>query len=358
MSQTFDYLIVGQGLAGSILAMELIEVGYKIQIIDNPDGPSSSKVAAGIFNPITGKRFVKTWFCDEIYPNIYEYYEKLEKQLGQSFLHKTQIIRPIETIKEQNQLIELASRTDHSNYIDYLFENSEISATITSNFGLITTKIGGWVNVPVLLEATKKHLISNSNYYSQIFDYELIEIKEKSIKYNNQEYRKIIFCEGYNSTNNLYFNWLPFNAVKGEVLIIETKIDLQNFILLKGIFVVPLGNYKYKVGATYNWADKTTENTEAGKLELQKKLENLIGPNFKIINQTAGIRPATVDRRPFLGLHPQYTQLAIFNGLGTKGVSLAPYFAKEMVNFLENNKQLNPEININRFSSLYLEHNF
>lgn len=359
MNQTVDYLVVGKGLAGSILAMKLLESNCKIHVIDNPAGTSSSKVSAGIFNPITGKRFVKTWLADEIFNDLLDYYQNLENKFEVKLLHNNQIIRPIESIKDQNHLIAFCAQKENEKYIEFLNESNEVSVSINdTKFGLLGTKIGGWVNVNLLLASINNYLIKQSIYKSQIFDYEQIEFKDNVVIYGGIQYKKIIFCEGYNTINNPYFNWLPFNAVKGEVLTIEANIPLANFIILKGIFIVPLGNRKFRVGATYNWEDKTTEITDAGKNELIKKLEKLIGPNFKIVNQTAGIRPATIDRRPFLGLHPKHKSLAILNGLGTKGVSLAPYFVNEMVSFLEKNKTLNPEININRFSSLYLEDNF
>lgn len=356
MNQTVDYLVVGQGIAGSILALKLIEANCKIHVIDNPIGTSSSKVAAGIFNPITGKRFVKTWLADEIFNDLLEYYQNLENKFEVRFLYKNQIVRPIESIKDQNHLIAFSAQKENEKYIEFLNESNEVSVSINdTKFGLLSTKIGGWVDVNFLLASINNYLIKQSIYKSQIFDYQEIVFEDNLAQYEGIQYKKIIFCEGYNTINNPFFNWLPFNAVKGEVLTIEADLPLANFIILKGIFIVPLGNRKFRVGATYNWADKTTEITDSGKIELIIKLEKLIGPNFKIINQTAGIRPATIDRRPFLGVHPLHKSLAIFNGLGTKGVSLAPYFANEMVSFLENNKTLNPEVNINRFSSLYLE---
>jgi glycine/D-amino acid oxidase-like deaminating enzyme len=354
MHQSFDYLIVGQGLAGSLLAFELLKSGAKIMVIDNPNGASSSKVAAGIFNPITGKRFVKTWLCDEIYPTIVPFYQEMEVLLNSKFLHKTPIARPISNVKEQNHLIGLADEPENENFIEYCAKVNEIETITDLKLGALLSKIGGWVNVPLFLEALKKYLENKVLFLNQAFDYNQIIFEKDSVNYLNYTFKKIIFCEGANYTNNPHFNWLPFNTVKGELLTVKMDIDLQNHILLDGIFIVPSGNQAFKVGATYDWTDKTISTTEAGKLEISKKLQKLIHTNFQIINHEAGIRPATVDRRPFLGEHPRYQNLAIFNGLGTKGVSLAPYFAKEMTNFLINNIQVNPEVNINRFSSLYL----
>jgi glycine/D-amino acid oxidase-like deaminating enzyme len=354
MNQSFDYLIVGQGLAGSLLAFELIEKGAKVLVFDNPNGPSSSKVAAGIFNPVTGKRFVKTWLCDEIYPNIIPFYESLEAKFGVKILHKLPILRPIESVKEQNQIIELADDPENESYVSYEQSPVEIKELTDSKFGVLSTKIGGWVDVPLFLETIKKYLLEKTSCINQVVEYEQFMIGNDSVNYQKFSFKKVIFCEGYSTINNPYFNWLPFNAVKGEVLNLKMDATLKNFILLKGIFVVPNPNGTYKVGATYNWVDKTSEITKDGRGEIEEKLRKLTKIDCEFVSQSAGIRPATVDRRPFLGLHPKFNSIGIFNGLGTKGVSLGPYFAQHFANFLINNEQLNSDVNINRFSSLYL----
>ncbi|MES2795183.1 MAG: FAD-dependent oxidoreductase [Bacteroidota bacterium] len=358
MSQSFDYLIVGQGLAGSLLAHKLIEKGANIAIIDNPNGASSSKVAAGIFNPVTGKRFVKTWLCDDIYPKIIPFYQSLELKFGSKFLHLIPIVRPISNNKEQNIVIDLCDDHQNEPYIEYLPSPTEISKTIQSKLGVLSTKVGGWLDVNIFLDSIKSYLFIRSNYIESQFDYTKLEIKKDYVIYNNCVFKKIIFCEGYSTVNNPFFDWLPFNAVKGEVLNLKMDLPLKNFILLKGIFIVPTGNENYKVGATYNWSDKLPETTDEARIELEEKLNKIINVKYEVLSQKAGIRPATIDRRPFLGLHPKHETIGIFNGLGTKGVSLGPYLANEFSNFLLNSEQLNEDININRFSSLYLSSDF
>ena len=81
-----DYLIVGQGLAGTTLAFHLLKSNKKIFILDDCDSTSSSRVAAGLFNPITGKRNVKTWKADILFPYMKNFYRELEDFLGIKFL--------------------------------------------------------------------------------------------------------------------------------------------------------------------------------------------------------------------------------------------------------------------------------
>jgi len=122
-----------------------------------------------------------------------------------------------------------------------------------------------------------------------------------------------------------------------------------DFLLKSTLFVLPLGNHYYKVGATFNWKDKTSKPSEEGKQELVEKLEKVISVPFKIVNQTAGIRPSVKDRRPMVGVHPKHKQLCVLNGLGTRGVMIAPTVAKSLFLHLEQGKELDKEIDIKRF---------
>jgi glycine/D-amino acid oxidase-like deaminating enzyme len=118
--------------------------------------------------------------------------------------------------------------------------------------------------------------------------------------------------------------------------------------------VIPLGDNQYRLGATYTWDELDNIPTEIGRNNLTEKYQKLMKPSMEILSHQAGVRPATKDRRPFIGMHPEFENIGIFNGLGSKGVSLAPYFAKQFVDFLVYQKELHPEVNINRFASLYL----
>ena len=164
----------------------------------------------------------------------------------------------------------------------------------------------------------------------------------------------VIFCEGYNGKFNPHFSYLPFNPVKGEIVDIEIQnLDLQE-IINQGVFVIPLGENKFRLGATYKWDILDDVSTEEGKTILIEKYQKLMKSQMRILSQKAGVRPATKDRRPFLGMHPEIENIGIFNGFGSKGVSLVPFFGKQFVDFLVYQKELSTEVNINRFASLYL----
>jgi glycine/D-amino acid oxidase-like deaminating enzyme len=335
-----NYIIVGQGLAGSILAYMLIQEGQNVQIYDASEIPSSSKIAAGIYNPVTGKRLVKTWLADTIFPFLEEFYPKLETELKAKFFHPVPIFHPFADVAMQKFFKSDHVADDFSDFATAEFENTYRQEIVNSTLGGIAIKHSGWVNLKVMLSAFREYFLKKGFLIEN-------EFSEKSEGIT-------IYCQGFEATKSPYFNYLPFNPVKGEILDIKIpEFDIQE-IINQGVFVIPLGDNKYRLGATYTWDELDNIPTETGKSNLTEKYHKLMKPPMEILSHQAGVRPATKDRRPFIGMHPAFENVGIFNGLGSKGVSLAPYFAKQFVDFLVYQKELHPEVNINRFASLYL----
>jgi glycine/D-amino acid oxidase-like deaminating enzyme len=351
------YTIVGQGLAGSILAYMLMKEGQDVQIIDSEQIPSSSKVAAGIYNPVTGRKLVKTWLADKIFPFLEDFYPQLEKDLNAKFFHPIPIYRPF--VNEESQKFFKSDHVpdDFSDFATLEFENINHQNIVNSQLGGVTTKHSGWVDLKVMLEAFRRYLAppppeGELKSYSKTPSLGRFDVSTGGATLETET--TIIYCEGFNAINNPYFNYLPFSPVKGELLDIEIQnVGIQE-IINQGAFVIPLGNDVYRLGATYSWHELDFVATEQGKADLTEKYHKLMKPDMTILSHRAGVRPATKDRRPFIGMHPEFENLGIFNGLGSKGVSLAPFFAKQFVDFLVYKKELHPEVNINRFASLYL----
>ena len=350
-----NYTIIGQGLAGSILAYFLLKEGQNVQIFDNPSIPSSSKVAAGIYNPVTGKRLVKTWLADDIFTFLEDFYPQLEKELNAKFFFPMPIFHPFPDIATQKFF-----KSDHipDSFFDFCsleFENIHRKEIVNSSLGGITMKHAGWVDLKVMLNSFRDYFIERK-VLTIVPKPPKEELKSDSKVPPSEAEKNTIYCEGYNGKFNPHFNYLPFNSVKGEILDIEIQnLDLQE-IINQGVFVIPLGENKFRLGATYKWDVLDFVSTGEGATILTEKYQKLMKPQMRILSQQAGIRPATKDRRPFLGMHPEIENIGIFNGFGSKGVSLAPFFGKQFVNFLVYQKELHTEVNINRFASLYLGH--
>jgi glycine/D-amino acid oxidase-like deaminating enzyme len=349
--QQFDYIIVGQGIAGSLLAYQLLKAGKQVLILNDESIPTSSAVAGGIFNPITGKNLDKTWLADTIFPYFKEFYLSVEKETHSCFYHETKLFRPYANEQQRRHFLQLTDEYDLGNYIQLV--NPDTYSEIENHLGGLYTSSAGWVDVPLMIEALKQFFIQSGAYQAERFDYQALAIADTQISYKNFQASKIIFCEGYYASQNPYFKWLPFNPAKGETLIATMANYSIKEIVNQGSWIIPLGNQQYRFGSTYVWKPLDWQNTQDGKEAITSKIDKFLKTPYQITEQQAGIRPTTKDRRPFLGNHPAYSNVYIFNGLGTKGVSLAPYFAQEMLSFLEKNKDLMSESNIRRFYSLY-----
>lgn len=338
-----NYTIIGQGLAGSILAYFLLKEGQNVKIFNAPNIPSSSKVAAGIYNPVTGKRLVKTWLADKIFPFLEDFYPQLEQELDAKFFHPLSLFHPFPDEAAQKFFKSDHISDDFFDFCSLSFENTNRQEIVKSTLGGITMKHAGWVDLKVMLNAFRDYFLA------------------QNILFETNEFPRIseditIFCEGYHGKFNPYFSYLPFNPVKGEVLDIEIKnLDILE-IINQGVFVIPLEKDIFRLGATYDWDVLDFNTTELGKNVLIEKYHKLMKPHMRMLSQLAGVRPATKDRRPFLGLHAEEKNIGIFNGFGSKGVSLAPFFGRQFVDYLVYQKELHPEVNINRFASLYLTH--
>ena len=347
-----DYLIVGQGLAGSVLSYELLKKNYKVLVIDQPQMKSSSFVAAGLFNPITGKKMVKTWLADQLFPQLIRFYQELEAFLGCRFLYVKPIYRPFLNMAEQNEWMGKSVDPGYDMFIRKIHSSSRYGNFVNDDFGGLELNSCGYVDTATLLHEYRAHLRRHKLLSEETFEEEKLIFDAFSIKYKHITARSVVFCDGPFSGGSRYFSWLPYRRVKGELLIIEPEA-LVPVILNRGLFIIPLENGYCKVGSTYDWQDTSWAVTDKAAGELKKRLDIFFKINYKIMKQEAGIRPATLDRRPLAGAHPEFERVLIFNGFGTKGVSLIPYFSMKFCEFLSNGKELPEEVNINRYFSLY-----
>lgn len=351
MKRQTDYLIVGQGLAGSILAHTLLERGSSVIIIDDSNPVTASKIAAGLFNPVVFKRLVKSWMADELLTYMDSFYVKLEKQTGERFYFSKRILKPF--AEEQEKILWLKKADEPvGRYLNKDIYNEDLNGIIYNPLGISEVLHAGNLDTIKFLASSRTYFKDNDLLFEEKFDHDLLEVEENGVAYKGITAGKIIFCEGYKTTENPYFKWLPFKLTKGETLTIRLSGSHHipdEIVVNKAVFILPLGNNTYKVGATYEWEDLTEKNSSKGRAELIEKLEKVLKIPFEIIDQQAGIRPTVIDRRPLIGLHPDLNVLGVFNGLGTKGVMLAPYFANQFADFLEKGIPMNKEVDIARF---------
>jgi len=270
-SMLIDYLIIGQGLAGSILATHLLHAGKSIAVIEQRQFPTASSVAAGLINPFTGPKMVKSWKFDELISFGTEYYRNAEREFECDFFRERKIFRPFQSIEEQNDWYGKSTLPGYAEYIHRICDESDHSAFVNSPVGGLESR--AWtLNVPVFLDSAYIYLKNHGIYQEEQFDEDILEIGQYSLRYRDIEAKQIVFCTGYRSVNSRFFNWLPLVPVKGELLDIKMPGG-SGFDILKAAkskpnppLVIMLTNYAtdsyrnraLKDGADY-FFDKSTD---------------------------------------------------------------------------------------------------
>lgn len=347
--QEVDYIIVGSGIAG-IAFIEQLKANNKSFVVYDDASQQSSTVAGGMYNPVVLKRFSKVWKSVIQLQLAAEHYEKVTAQINTQIDYRLPVWRVFNSLEEQNNWFAALDKPNVG-----LFLNKEIIKTtingIDAPFGFGEVLQTGWVDTQKLITHYKQWLLEKDHLIQQSFDYDNISFKNDQVIYNQYIARNIVFSEGFGLKKNPYFKHLPLNGTKGELITIHAPELELNQILKSGVFIIPQGNGQFRVGATYNWEDKTNTTSEDALLWLTQKLDKVLKVDYKVINQQAGIRPTVKDRRPLVGSHAKYKNLAVLNGLGTRGVMIAPYVAQCLYHYLEDDKPLDAEMDINRFSN-------
>lgn len=347
MKKTSHYLIVGQGLAGTCVAYQLIKSGFKVSVIDSGVN-HSSKIAAGLINPIVFRRMTKSWRLDAFTNYLKHFYKALEHDTNNSFFHPITIRRMFAHQQERDLWVKKSLLPEFQEYLNPLSTEDDEYSKANNICGSGRVKNAFYVDVNLFLSSMRNWIQMHGDISQEDFDYSALE----GTTYHGIDYSGIIFCEGYQGKNNPLFKDLPIGQTKGETLTIQSSEIPENESVNRKCFVLPLGSKQFKVGSTYVWHTPDVSITEEGK---QTMLENLAGLGYEkidVIQQEAGVRPTSLDRRPIIGEHPKLKGVFMFNGLGTKGYMIAPLLSKEFVEHLTEGAPLNTEVTISRFTSL------
>lgn len=341
-----DYIIVGLGIAGVGCCEDLRRRGKSYVVIDQPF-QSATRTAGGVVNPVVLKRFTAAWKAKEFLDYATPFYRTLEKQISSNFLNEIDILRVFSSYEEQNQWMVASDKRELSAFL-----SSEIyqdrSTSWSNMYGYGKVNLGFQINTNQLLSDLTEHLKIRDQYRSEVFNYHDLEIGEDEIRYGDLSARKIIFSEGSDVLNNPFFLKNAIQPKKGEYITVHAP-DLKLRSILKGsFFVIPLGNDLYKVGATFAHGDTSLEVTEKGRSQLVSALHKILKVPFEVVDQETAFRPTVKDRKPLVGNLTEHKNIYFLNGLGTRGLLMAPLVAKWLLAYSEEQTPLPDEINLNR----------
>jgi len=342
-----DYIIVGVGIAG-ISFCEQLKTNKKTFVVFDDASQQSSTVAGGLYNPVVLKRFTSVWKSKEQLNIALPLYAQIEKELNVKLDYKLPVYRKFASLEEQNDWFAASDKPLLSEYISTDIIKNKNQA-IEASFGFGEVLQTGRIDVKTMVEAYKSDLLKKGLLIEESFKYDELNTKNEEVVYKDIMSKHIVFAEGFGLVKNPFFKNLPLLPAKGELLIIKAPNLKIDYVLKSGVFLIPLGRECYIVGATYEWKDLSNKTTDKAKEILLGKLKKLLACDFEIINQVAGVRPTVKDRRPLVGQHHRHENMFVLNGLGTRGVMIGPYVAKQLYNFVENGTPLEKEIDIKRF---------
>jgi len=347
-----EFLIIGQGISGTWLSYFIQKANKSFIVIDNDQPNSASRVAAGIINPVTGRRIVKTWIIDELLSFLIPAYEELGSELNIRTIEKKSLIdfHPTPQMK-----IAFDERVKEN--ADLLFhpqDQGQYQNIFNYDFGFGEVDLCYVVNLKEILPVWRNKILSNNQFLEENFDITELKHVDGEINYKNIKAEKIIFCDGIHSSLNPFFKNLPFALNKGEALLIEAPGIPSTHIFKKGMMLTSIQKDLFWLGSNYLWEFPDDQPTEQFRKQTELLLRSWLKMPFKIVDHKASVRPANIERRPFVGFHPTYKNIGILNGMGTKGCSLAPFFAKQLTDNLTNKDQILSEADISRFSKILM----
>jgi glycine oxidase len=352
-----DYIVVGFGIAGLCFAEQLENHNKSFIVIDS-ELNTSTKISGGVFNPVVLKRFTIAWKANEHSIESLEFYRYIAKKLSKSFLKETAVLRILSSVEEQNNWTVASDKNELSPFLyPDILQND--NSCIEASFGFGRVKHTARIEPSYLLSSYKEYLQKENRSCTETFDYgKLIDQfsedtsetgNEYPIRYGDISAKRIVFSEGFGAIHNPYFPKSYLIANKGEYLIIRAPSLKLDDILKGPVFIIPLGDQLFKVGATYARDIDSYHTTTNARNQICRKLEKMITCDYKVISQVAGVRPTTKDRRPLLGKLPESPNKAFLNGLGSHGILGAPFLSKILYEHLENDVELPKEMDIQRW---------
>lgn len=323
--ESWDTIIVGQGLAGTALAWHLIEQGQRVLVIDAGVPGTTSKIAAGLITPITGQRLALSWRAGEMLVAARAFYPRIEQRTGTAFFHDRTAVRLFKNDIEREIW---AKRRDQPAFKTFLSEPqpaSLLDPAVGDDSGGGFQMDTAQLDVAGFLAASRAHF----PYHTANLDWNRdVAIDDDGVTVLGHRAERVISCEGFAATRNPHFLWVAFKCAKGDILTIRFARPMPRQCLHRGIWIVPTSDPQiFRVGATYDWRTLDNVPSISGRAEIEQRLREFIRVPYTVVNHQAAVRPIIRESKALIGLHPLHDRLGFFNGLGSKGALHAPWFA-------------------------------
>jgi glycine/D-amino acid oxidase-like deaminating enzyme len=346
-----NFLIIGQGICGTMLSYFLAKEGKDFLVLDDERPHTATAAAAGIINPVTGRRYVYTWMIDVIMPFAVQTYQQMGEALQVEAVQQKSIIDFFPTPQMRDAFV--TRLTEDDTFLHSFPDQNHFNKYIHYDFGCGEISPAYCVSLGLLLAAWRQQLLQPERVFTETLDINELKVNGDGVQYKNITAEKIIFCDGIESARHPWFNRLPFSPNKGEALLIRAPELTNQYIFKKGLMLAPLPvQHIFWVGSNYQWEYENDQPSEQFYNTTKTHLQHWLKAPFEIVAHKAAVRPATLERRPFVGLHPHLPAIGILNGMGTKGSSLAPFFANQLSQHLVHGLPITEEADIKRFSKI------
>jgi len=337
----FEFVVVGQGLAGTAVAWQLCARGRRVLVLDRADPHAASRVAAGLITPYTGRRVARTWNLDHCFNIALGFYRHTQAETRAKFFHHAPALRLFADAAERDVA---RGKIDPTR-----FDRAINPAWFAAPHGGFDLTPAARLDTQTYLDAYRTLFQERRSY--RTFDLDPaadVEPTATGVRLPRLGLTAgcVIFCEGAAGVGNPWFPQVPYNLAKGELLTVRVPGLGETRPVHRGVWLAPLGGETFLAGSTYDRDDLTPTPTAAGRATIEAGLREFLKLPFEVLDHRAGVRPVLRTTKPMLGVHPRWPGLALLTGLGSKGALYAPVYGAMLVNHLTDGRPIDTDVRL------------
>ncbi|MEY4939157.1 MAG: hypothetical protein RIQ93_892 [Verrucomicrobiota bacterium] len=323
-----DILVVGQGLAGTLLAWELERAGVPFLVVDRGHATAATMAAAGIINPVTGRRLVKSWRADVLLPQARAKYRELEAMLGIEVWRDMRVRRLFADERERQ-----------------VFAAKDVTGELAP-YAVQADDAGFWIEGAARIELAVLLGAARERWHKQ----GKLRVAAVEAAAEAKNYQMVIDCTGVAGAREGRFAHVPWEFSKGEMLELSVTGLTAGVILNRRHWLLPINTETAWVGATHEPGHFDTIPSDSARAALEASARALLARGVEITGHRAGVRVNLPDKHAVAGRHPANPRLGVCNGLGAKGGLVAPELARQWVCHLTRGDPFEAEFSPARFA--------